>query len=64
MYGSARNFLRIMVQVSATTFIFNFSMNLASSPQIQAINTVSDTAPRITEVCGHFGFLVTFTFTE
>ena len=37
-----------MVQVSATTFIFNFSMNLASSPQIQAINTVSDTARRST----------------
>ena len=36
-----------MVQVSATTFIFSFSMNLASSPQIQAINTVSDTVKRV-----------------
>ena len=57
-----------MVQVSATTFIFSFSMNLASSPQIQAINTVSDTAERITlaEIIstggsGQFGCLVTFT---
>ena len=41
--GSARNFLSIMVQVSATTFILSLSMNLASSPQIQAIRTVSDT---------------------
>ena len=60
-----------MVQVSATTFIFNFSMNLASSPQIQAINTVSDTARRSTlaslaEIIstggsGQFGCLITFT---
>ena len=41
--GSARNFLSIMVQVSATTFILSLSMNLASSPHIQAINTVSET---------------------
>ena len=62
-----------MVQVSATTFIFNFSMNLASSPQIQAINTVSDTARRSTlaeiiSTCGsgQLGYLVyvLVTFTE
>lgn len=43
MKGSARNFLRTIVQVSATTFIFKVSMNFASSPQIQAMSTVSDT---------------------
>ena len=43
MNGSARNFLRTIVQVSATTFIFKVSMNFASSPQIQAMSTVSDT---------------------
>ena len=43
MWGSARNFLSIMVQVSATTFILRVSMNFASSPQIQAMRTVSET---------------------
>ena len=35
--------LSMEVQASATTFIFKFSIYLASSPQIQASSTVSDT---------------------
>ena len=42
-WGSERNFLSIIVHVSATTFIFSFSMNFASSPHTQASRTVSDT---------------------
>jgi hypothetical protein len=35
MRGSLRNFWRILVQISATTFIFSVSMYFASSPAIQ-----------------------------
>ena len=41
-YGSFRNFLKISVHVSATTFILRVSMNFASSPDIHPSNKVSD----------------------